>query len=276
MDAIKNASGVNILEQDQKVAYERLKVKEISAVFNKDADGNDENLGDNMWGILVNVKFENLMKNNSYGKIKNFSTRLIVQTEGGNKNGKIENCFSAKDNAIATAIDEAGGEICRLLGGTWDHTLSLDERCKLTGCEMGEYAYIRDSSPPYVDCLPLPKCPVGKYLEGYNPNGTAICTNLKKCEVGEYLRGFKPNGDPICKNLKQKITELGFIEKGKCRIEYDFIMGGNYTGASHTTSGKVKIGPGTKSATGQTSLQLEELNNECQKGCTLKLKVVCD
>ena len=44
LDAIKNASGVNILEQDQKVAYERLKVKEISAVFNKDADGNDENL----------------------------------------------------------------------------------------------------------------------------------------------------------------------------------------------------------------------------------------
>ena len=47
-------------------------------------------------GILVNVKFENLMKNNSYGKIKNFSTRLIVQTEGGNKNGKLKTALALK------------------------------------------------------------------------------------------------------------------------------------------------------------------------------------
>ena len=38
------------------------------------------------------------------------------------------------------------------------------------------------------------KMSLGKYLEGYNPNGTAICKKLEKCDDDQYLIGFRVNG----------------------------------------------------------------------------------
>lgn len=206
IDFIKNRNGTIIVEKNQEVANKRLKVTRIHTEHKED-------LGNDMHEVKLIVDFENLMKNHSYGANKKFETLLKVEATG--TNATITRCFDDRENTVITAIDEAGGEICRILGGEWDITQPLNKRCMYAECGEGEFLsgeedveYTREledgtrvtTTQKAFKCKPLKICDVNEYQTGFDANGEVQCkTYTTECEEGNYLVGYDSNGNKICK-----------------------------------------------------------------------------
>ena len=217
IDVIKNAKGVIIVKKNQEVANKRLK---ITRIYTKDPKP-PRPLGNDMREIELHVDFENLMKNHSYGAKKTFKTLMKVEATGAN--APITRCFDDRENAVMTAIDEAGGELCRVLGGKWDIGETLNKRCTTAPCGEGEYLsgtkdveYTREledgtkvtTTQKAFKCKPLKVCEDNEYQIGFDANGVVQCKSYTtECEEGKYLVGYDSNGDKICQHDNWKVAD---------------------------------------------------------------------
>ena len=234
IDVIKNAKGVIIVKKNQEVANKRLK---ITRIYTKDPKP-PRPLGNDMREIELHVDFENLMKNHSYGAKKTFSTLMTVEATG--PNATITRCFDDRENAVMTAINEAGGEICRVLGGRWVKGEALNKRCTTAPCEQGYYlSGIKthpDTGQEIFKCTSYTeKCPDGQYLTGYDagdpPKPNCVFLGRKKsetsglCKANEYLRGYDSKGEKVC----NKIGTTSEMGNGNCAPGY-YLQGYNNQG----------------------------------------------